>query len=50
MLCPVKAPLAQVQVRTAASQPRTGIGNNIIPVHHEAKQLGLGRTFPASDT
>ena len=40
--------LAGVKVRTPACQPCQRIGNKLVPGRDYAKQLGLGRAFPAS--
>src|SRR6266536_6429706 len=41
---------SQVRVdgRTPARQPPTRIGDNSVLDHYQAKQVGLGRTFPAT--
>jgi hypothetical protein len=43
----LEAPQAGMQVRAPAGQSRERIGDNLIPGRHDAKQLGLDRTFPA---
>ena len=46
----LEALLAWVQVRPPARPPRPGIGNDLVPDRHHAKQVVLGRTGPAAQT
>jgi hypothetical protein len=39
-----------MQVRTPARLPRLGVGNDVVPGHHEAKQAGLRHTRFAANT